>query len=137
MPLETILRTQGFILTPAEEAKIRRHLRRLERRLVKRPAPTAALVLKGHTQRREIEADLRVQVGPLARHLLSHQLAETPDRAVRLVVEDVERQLERVAAAQRGEPAFGVPSRRLPARARPSALPQEADRGASEAEESG
>jgi hypothetical protein len=53
-------------------------------------------------------------------------VAETADRAVHLAVRDVERQLERRHATQRGEPTYGVPSRRLPAELRPAnAAPSE------------
>ena len=120
MPLETILRTDGVALTDAETERVRHQLRTLERRLVHRPGPTATLVLKRLPGARLVEVDLRVQVGPLGLHLISHQSAETADRAVKLAVEDVERQLERQDARQRGEPSFGVPSRRLPAQERPS-----------------
>jgi hypothetical protein len=69
-----------------------------------------------------VAVDLRLELGPLGSHLISHQAAETADRAVRLAVEDVERQLERQLAVQRGEPSFGVPSRREPTSLRPSKL---------------
>lgn len=61
-----------------------------------------------------------MKLSPLGSHLISHQGAETVDRAVRIAVEDVERQLEREHAMQRGEPSFGVPSRRLPSNLRPA-----------------
>jgi hypothetical protein len=70
-----------------------------------------------------MEVDLRVQLGPLGAHLVSHQRAGTTAHAVRLAVEDVERQLERRHADQRGEASFGVPSRREPAALRPNAPP--------------
>ena len=68
---------------------------------------------------RRVTADLRVQLGPLAAHLISHQAAESADLAARLAVEDVERQLERRLAKQRGQPTYSVPSRRLPEALRP------------------
>lgn len=125
MTLETTLRTHGIALTDAERQRIDHHLAVLDRRLKHRPSPKAVLVLEEHRNRRQIEASLRVQVGPLGDHLVSHQSAETVDRAVRLAVEDVERQIERKVAGQRGEPTFGVPSRRLPTALRPAQGPYE------------
>jgi ribosome-associated translation inhibitor RaiA len=120
MALETALKTQGFELTDVEERHVRHHLDGLERRLVHRPEPTATLMLKRQPQARRIDVSLRVQLGPLGSHLISHQSAETADRAVKLAVEDVERQLERQDAQQAGEQAYGIPSRRLPAQGRPN-----------------
>ena len=57
---------------------------------------------------------LRVQLGPLGPTLTSSQAASTPDRAAHLAIQAVERQLERLVAVQRGEPTYGVPSRRRP-----------------------
>lgn len=131
MALETSLELRDLALDEGEEQRIYRHLRSLERRLTKRPAPRAVLLLKGHAAQRRVEADLRLQVGPLGSHLISHQWGETAGQAVRLAVEDVQRQLERLVATQRGEPTFGVPSRRLPKQLRPNPLtpatPQEAE----------
>ncbi len=101
-------------LSELERRRIERRLKALERRLVNHPEPLITLVLRAYPARRELEADLRVQLGPLGRHLVSHQTAETADHAVRLAAVDIQRQLERQHARQRGEPTFGVPSRRLP-----------------------
>jgi len=120
MALERVLKVNGVALNPVDERRIHHHLDVLEQRLANHAEPTAVLVLTQHRDQRQIEVDLRVQVSPLASHLISHQRAETADRAVRLAIEDVERQLERRHAAQRGEPTFGVPSRRLPAHLRPA-----------------
>jgi ribosome-associated translation inhibitor RaiA len=122
MALEIKLQLHGLALTGAEERRILRHLHALEQRLVHRPEPTAELVLRQYGAQRQVRVDLRVQLAPLGPHLVSHQAAETADRAIRLAVEDVERQLERRQAAQRGEPTYGVPSRRLPAELRPHPL---------------
>ncbi len=120
MTLETKLDVHGFSLTADEERRIYRRFASLERRLSHRPEPTVSLALEQHVARREVEADLRVELGPLGPSLISHQAAETADRAVRLAMDDVERQLERQVSAQRGEPAFGVPSRREPRGLRPN-----------------
>jgi hypothetical protein len=94
-------------------------LRGLERRLVHRSEPIAELVLKQHLGPRQVEANLQVLLGSLGPQLIGHQLAKTAGHAVRLAVEDVERQLERRQATQRGELTFAVPSRRLPRQTRP------------------
>ena len=112
MPLTTRIETHDLTLSPTDERRIEHRLEVLARRLAKRPAPTAVLTLTYLEDRRVVEADLRVQLGPLGAHLVAHEAAATPDHAARLAVEQVERQLERQVAAQRGEPAYGVPSRR-------------------------
>jgi ribosome-associated translation inhibitor RaiA len=123
MTLETIIRASGLSLSSSDERRVQHRLEALERRLIHHPEPTASLMLTRHRDQRQIEVDLRVELGPLGSHLISHQGAETVDRAVRLAIEDVERQLERQHAAQRGEPSFGVPSRRLPPSLRPAYIP--------------
>src|SRR5581483_11939179 len=115
MALERIVRTSGFSLSDAEDRKIQHHLARLEQRLAHHPAPTATLAFTAHRATKRIGLHLRVQLGPLGGGLGSRQNAESADRAVSLAVADIERQLERRHAGQRGEPTFGVPSRRLPA----------------------
>jgi ribosome-associated translation inhibitor RaiA len=112
--LELTLKTHNFELPQAEERRIYGQLRALERRLMQHPDPRAVLQLTPHEAQREVEADLRVQLSPLGSHLVSHQSAETASHAVRLAVADIERQLERHHAKQRGEPSFGVVSRRAP-----------------------
>jgi hypothetical protein len=120
MTLETRLEVQGFTLSEVARQRIDHHLAALDRQLLShRPAPTAVLVLRAHAAQRLVEATLQVQLGPLGPHVVSHQAAETADRAARLAVADVERQLERRQARQRGEHTFGVPSRREPAASRP------------------
>ena len=120
MALATNVRTIGFSLNEIEERRLLHQLENLERRLVHHPEPSAALVLTQHRGRRQVEVDLRIELGPLGSRLISHQQAETADQAVRQAVEDVERQLERRLAGQRGEPSFGIPSRRQPTALRPS-----------------
>ena len=125
MPLHKIVDVRhGLTLTPDEQRRIEHQLEALERRLVHHPEPTVKLEIELHPDQRQLGADLRLQLGPLGPHLISHQSAETADRAVRLAVEDLERQLERRLARQRGEPTFGVPSRRLPKQLRPSQPPE-------------
>jgi hypothetical protein len=119
MTLLVRLDTDGIALSELDRWRIRRRMRALERRLVHHPDPLATLVLRPSAGGREVQADLRVRLGPLGRHLVAHRTAEAPAHAVRLATEDVARQLERQHAVQRGEPTFGVPSRRLPAHLRP------------------
>jgi ribosome-associated translation inhibitor RaiA len=113
MALTITLEDHDCPLGPDDERRIRHHLKRLGRRLTHFPEPIATVVLKRHLQQRQVEVSLRVELGPLGEHLVSHQTAETAPHAVRLAVEDLERQLERRLAKQRGEHTFGVPSRRL------------------------
>jgi ribosome-associated translation inhibitor RaiA len=123
MPLKTILELGDVRLTEAEVRRIRRKLETLGRRLTHHPKPIAEVVLKARPARRQVEAKVRVRLGPLGGHLVSSQAAETADCAVRLAMEDLERQLDRRLAGQRGEPTYGVPSRRLPKQLRPSRAP--------------
>lgn len=119
MALNVELHTGDEPLAEQQDIRVRRHLRRLEERLVHFPEPSAILTLRRQPAQRRVSVDLRVELGPMAGELVSHQAAGTPDHAVRLAVEDAERQLERRLATQRGEPTYGVPSRRLPKEARP------------------
>jgi ribosome-associated translation inhibitor RaiA len=112
MPLTTRIETHALSLTPSDERRITHRLQALARRLGARPAPSAVLVLTHHEDRRAVEAVLRVQLGPLGAHIVAHETAATADHAARLAIGEVERQYERRVAAQRGEPTFGVPSRR-------------------------
>ncbi|HZS02684.1 MAG TPA: HPF/RaiA family ribosome-associated protein [Chloroflexota bacterium] len=120
MTLEIKVQSHGLVLDETEERRIRERLEGLGRRLARRPEPTAVLVLTSHGRQRQVQADLRVHLGPLGPTLVSHQAGDTTEHSVRLAVTDIERQLERRTAAQRGEPAYGVPSRRLPAQLRPN-----------------
>jgi ribosome-associated translation inhibitor RaiA len=120
MSLEIKLDVHDFVLSDDEDRRIHQQLAGLERRLVHRPDPTAVLVLKQLVAPRQVQVDLRLRLGPLGPQLISHQAGTTADQAVRLAVADVERQLERHTARQRGEHTYGVPSRRLPTQLRPN-----------------
>ena len=122
MALEIRMETQRCPLDPAEEQRIRRQLQGLERRLVHFGFPLATIVLDEHQPRRTVTADVRLELTPDTPPLVSHQHAETPDKVVRLAVDDLKRQLERRLSTQRGEPTYGVPSRRLPESLRPHPL---------------
>jgi len=78
----------------------------------------AALLIEWHADRRQVGVRLRVRLGHLGPHYLGRQVAGTADHAVRLATEDVTRQLARERARRRGEPAYGVPSRRALAASR-------------------
>jgi ribosome-associated translation inhibitor RaiA len=119
MTMQIELRTRNCPLSPQEEKRVRHQLDALGHRVEQFPEPHATLDLKEHGTQRRVTADLRLQLGPQAQHLISHQAAETPDHAVVLAVQDVERQLERVLSSMRGDAAFGVPSRREPVEQRP------------------
>lgn len=112
MTLTIDLERHGVPLTTVQEQRVRHHLSALGRRLVHRPEPIAVLAFTGPNGHHEIEARLRLQLGPLGPTLVSSQTAPTPDRAAHLAILAVERQLERLVATQRGEPSYGVPSRR-------------------------
>ena len=114
MTLTTTLERHGVRLSAAQEQRVHRHLAALGRRLVHRPEPIAVLSFSGPNSQREITASLRVQLGPLGPTLTGTQTASTPDAAAHLAIQAVERQLERLVAGQRGEPSYGVPSRRRP-----------------------
>jgi ribosome-associated translation inhibitor RaiA len=124
---EANIEQRGFAMDPLVERRVRRRLASLGRRLAHHPEPRAVLRLWLRKDQRRYDADLRVRLEPLGAHLVSHQHAETPDRAARLAVEDAERQLERRVAGQRGEPTFAVPSRREPRRLRPNPPPPAAE----------
>ncbi|MCC7370856.1 MAG: hypothetical protein IT306_20755 [Chloroflexi bacterium] len=112
MALTTTLERHGVSLNREQEQRIGHHLEALARRLANRPEPKAVLGFSGPNSHHEIVASLRVQLGPLGPTLTSSQAAATPDAAARLAIHAVERQLERMVAVQRGEPSYGVPSRR-------------------------
>jgi hypothetical protein len=112
MTLTISLERHDVPLNAAQEQRVRHHLAALSRRLERRPEPIAVLSFSGPNGQREIQASLRVQLGPLGPTLTSSQAATTPDRAAHLAIQAVERQLERLVSGQRGEPSYGVPSRR-------------------------
>jgi hypothetical protein len=106
--------THGFILDEVEARRINHQLAALGDRLAVRPDARVLLRLREYPAQRRFTADLRVQLGPLGAHLVSRQDGSLPGQAARRAVDDVERQLERKVAGQRGDPSFGVPSRRRP-----------------------
>lgn len=120
MALDVHMNTGNVRLDEAQERRIRRYLQALERRLPHAREPRAEITLREHEAPRRITVDLRVMIAPKTNELVSHQSAETAAHAVRLALEDIERQLERRLATLRGEPAYGVPSRRLPKHLRPN-----------------
>jgi ribosome-associated translation inhibitor RaiA len=104
----------GLAVSADEEARLRAKLRGLERRVRQEPAPAAIVTITQHPAQRRFDVSFRLELGPLGPTLISHNWAETVDLAVERAVDDVERELERHLAKQRGEPSFGVPSRRRP-----------------------
>lgn len=122
MTMNIALHQRDLELSAEIENRIRHQLERLERRVESFPDPQADLRLERHDAQRRVTADLTLQLGPNAQHLVSHQAAETPDKAALLAIGDVERQLERQLASMRGTHTYGVPSRREPASLRPHPL---------------
>ena len=118
MAMETELILRSGHLSDVERERIDRQLASLAKRLQKFPDPRIEVAIEAMPRRTDV--DLRVSLGPLGGHLISHQSAETSDVAVKSAVDDAKRQLERRLATQRGEPTYGVPSRRLPQELRPS-----------------
>jgi len=112
MTLTITIERHGVRLSDDQEQRIRHHLAALGRRLEHRPEPIAVLSFSGHAPRHEFVAHLRLQLGPLGPTLTSKHTSQTPDQASRLAIRAIERQLERLVAVQRGEPSYGVPSRR-------------------------
>jgi ribosome-associated translation inhibitor RaiA len=119
MALKRTIETRRCSLSAIEQDRIDSQFERLERRLEHYAEPAATLVLEAYEPQRRVTADLHLVFGHRAAGLVSHQSAGTADQAVRLAVEDIERQFERRLAKQRGQPAFGVPSRREPEALRP------------------
>ena len=99
--------TRGDKPSELELRRIDRKLTALGKRLRKFPEPKVHLLIEGHVQQRRSNAEFRLQLGPLGPSLISHQAAETADRAVGAAIEDIERQVERHHANQRGEASFG------------------------------
>ncbi len=119
MPLEVQFHLNHYELGSEEEKQMRRHLERLEKRLQRFAEPKAIVTIKEFPSQRRITVDVRLEPAPHEREFVSHQAGEDAGQAVRLAVEDLERQLERWFAKLRGEPAYGVPSRREPEELRP------------------
>lgn len=112
MTLTVSLERHGVPLTDVQEQRVRHHLAALGKRLVHRPEPIAVMAFSRNESRHEVIAHLRLQLGPLGPTLTSKHTSPSPDQAARLAIRAVEKQLERLVSVQRGEPAYGVPSRR-------------------------
>jgi ribosome-associated translation inhibitor RaiA len=96
------IQTHAVTLSARQERRIERHLHHLERRLEHQPEPVVTMILSRQGPERYVIADLRVQLGHLGEHLVSHERGETADGAARLAVEDVERQIERIQGVRGG-----------------------------------
>jgi len=112
MTLTITLERHGIPVSDDQEQRIRHHLAALGRRLEHRPEPMVVLAFSGHDSRHEVEVHVRLRLGPLGPTLASKHTSQTPDQAARLAIRAIERQLERLVSGQRGEPSYGVPSRR-------------------------
>lgn len=98
--------------TPEEDRRIDHHIDAFAPRVKHYPEPRLHIVLDRHQRAPHATVETRLQLGPLGPSLISHQQGASFDQAVKHAIEDLEKQLERHVAKQRGEPAFGVPSRR-------------------------
>ncbi|HEY8445707.1 MAG TPA: HPF/RaiA family ribosome-associated protein [Thermomicrobiales bacterium] len=114
MALGVQFHLNNYTLSSAEDKQLRRHLQRLERRLQRFQEPRVSVTIKEFPPEGKVTVDFRLIPAPRERELISHQAGQNAGQAVRLAVEDIERQLERWFAKMRGEPAYGVPSRREP-----------------------
>jgi ribosome-associated translation inhibitor RaiA len=123
MALNTRLSVRGEALSLEEEDRVLRLMEGLEKRLGAAPEPLAEVALVRQVGQRNTRVDLRLLLNPLGTHLVSHQAGETPEKAVRLAVEDIERQLERLHSSQAHDASYGVPSRREPEELRPNPPP--------------
>lgn len=127
MALNTEFRMRGLTLTSLEEERIDRQVRSLEKRIANFPDPRLEIAFDEQSNPRIVKVDLRLALGPLGGHLVSHQEGPSADVASKAAFNDVKRQLERRLANQRGEASYGVPSRRLPAEQRPVEQTAEGD----------
>ncbi len=110
---------RGFQLSDLEARRIERRLRRIYDRLADAESqPRIDLTIEWHPLQRRAKSHLVVREGHLGRQLVASASAGTADQAVRFAAERVERQLARRVAVDRGQPSYGVPSRRFPERSR-------------------
>ena len=121
MTLNVQYHAHNFTIDPETEAKFERLFANLEKRLTHFSDPLVVVRIHEEGTPRVTSIDLRVELGSHGSELISHESAPTADHAMRLAIQDIERQLERRLSGQRGEPSFGVPSRRLPKELRPAA----------------
>src|SRR5680860_1279724 len=96
VPMEVQLHKRGITLTRLEEERIQRHTKSLEKRIEKFPDPRLELAIEDQAPHRGVRVDLRLALGPLGGHLISHQEGQGADVAVKAAINDVKRQLERV-----------------------------------------
>jgi ribosome-associated translation inhibitor RaiA len=126
MTLEVQLHKRGITFTDLEEKRINRQIDGLAKRLEKFPDPRLELAIENHKSPTRVSVDMRVALGPLGGHIVSHQEGATADSTVKAASDDVKRQLEKRLAQMRGEPSYGVPSRRFPEDMRPNPPDQSA-----------
>ena len=120
MTLNTEYRMRGLTLSKLEEERIQRQVASFEKRIANFPDPRLELAFDEQTSPKTIKVDMRLALGPLGGHLVSHQEGPSADTATKSAFDDLKKQLERRLANQRGEATYGVPSRRLPADLRPA-----------------
>jgi len=127
MALNTEYRMRGLTLSELEEERIQRQVKSLEKRIEQFRDPRLEIAFDEQLNPRLVKVDVRLALGPLGGHLVSHQEGPSADTASKAAFTDLKRQLERKLANQRGEASYGVPSRRLPEDLRPSGQVSEED----------
>jgi len=120
MALEVQLHKRGITFDDLEEKRINRQIDGLAKRLAKFSDPRLELAIEEHQSPPRVSVDLRVALGTLGGHLVSHEEGATPDAAVKAAADDIKRQLEKRLSQMRGEPSYGVPSRKFPDEMRPN-----------------
>lgn len=134
MALNTEFRMRGLTLSRLEEERIQRQVKSLEKRIEQFPDPRLEIAFDEQMSPHLVKVDMRLALGPLGGHIVSHQEGPSADTATKAAFADLKRQLERRLANQRGEASYGVPSRRLPAELRPAGQEQDDDEFADELE---
>lgn len=134
MALNTEFRMRGLTLSRLEEERIQRQVKSLEKRIEQFPDPRLEIAFDEQMSPHLVKVDMRLALGPLGGHIVSHQEGPSADTATKAAFADLKRQLERRLANQRGEASYGVPSRRLPAELRPAGQEQDDDEYADELE---
>lgn len=118
-PPQINLQLQDIRLNGLETRRIERQLARLARRIRDwDPEPRLDLRLSRIGPQQVMRAALRVQKGHLGTTVAADADATTVDKAVRIAVSRIERQLMQREERIRGKPSYGVPSRRFPERRR-------------------
>lgn len=115
----TIINRAGE-LTDVEQKRIDRSLEAIGKRLANFTNPSIDLTLANGKQPGSVDATLIVVLGVRDTTLRATETSRTADHAVKLVCDDIKKQLEKAVADLRGADTFGTPSRRNPDHLRPA-----------------